>query len=123
VKIRTAALDSVKLASARVMAVVHADLKRGLAALASIAVTAPLIGFIGTVIIIFRSFRGIGTEKSAVLIGFAKALPESLAPTALGLVVALLAFCFYRYLSARLENFDIEMKNASLELADALGRL
>jgi biopolymer transport protein ExbB/TolQ len=122
VKRRTVALDSVKLASARAAAAVHADLKRGLDDLASIAVTAPLIGFFGTIIIILGSFRGIGGEKSAILIWFAKALPESLAPTALGLVIAVLSFCFYRYLSARLENFDIEMRNASLELVDELGR-
>jgi biopolymer transport protein ExbB/TolQ len=50
-------------------------------------------------------------------------LSESLAPTALGLFVGVLAFCFYRYLLARLENFDIEMKNGSLQLMDVLARL
>ena len=122
-KIRSATLGAVKRASARSATIIHGEMKRELNSLASIAVTAPFVGFLGTVIVIFGSFRGIGSEKRAVLIWFATALPESLAPTALGLVVAVLAFCFYRYLSARLENFDIEMRNASLELVDELGRV
>lgn len=115
-------LDAVKRASAHSAAVIHGEMKRGLNSLASIAVTAPLVGVVGTVIVFVSSFRGIGSERSSGLIWFFRALPDSLAPTALGLVVAVLAFCFYRYLSARLENFDIEMKNASLELVDELAK-
>jgi len=53
----------------------------------------------------------------------AKSLSESLAPTALGLVIAVLAFCFYRYLLARLEDFDIEINTISLQLIDELAHL
>ena len=69
------------------------------------------------------AFGGGSTEKSSLMRWFAKYLSESLVSTALGLFVAVLGFCFYRYLFARLENFDIEMKNASLELIDELARL
>jgi len=112
--------NAVKRASARSATVTNGEMKRGLNSLASIAVTAPFIGFLGTVIVFFGSFRGIGSEKSALLISWAKALPESLVPSALGLAVAVVPFYFYRYLSARLESFGIEIKNASLELVDAL---
>jgi len=98
-------------------------MKRGLNSLASIAATAPLVGLFGTVLGVFGSFRGLGTERSTLLRFYAKSLSESLAPTALGLVVGVLAFCFYRYLVTRLENFDIEMKNGSLQLMDELARL
>jgi len=83
-------------------------MKRGLNSLASIAATAPLVGLFGTVLGVFGSFRGLGTEESSLMSWMAKPLSESLAPTALGLCVGILAFCFYRYLLARLENFDIE---------------
>lgn len=53
----------------------------------------------------------------------ARSLSDSLVPTALSLFVAVLAFCFYRYLLDELENFDVEMENASLQLMDDLARL
>ena len=52
-----------------------------------------------------------------------KHLSDSMVPTALGLVVGVLAFCSYKYLLARLEYFDFEMKNASLQLINDLARL
>ena len=91
--------------------------------LASIAATAPFVGLFGTVLGIFNSFRGFGTEKSTIMPRIARFLSEAMVPTALGLFVALLAFCFYKYLSARLEDFDIEIGNASLELIDELASL
>jgi biopolymer transport protein ExbB len=110
-------------ASTRSASLVHREMKRGLNSLASIAATAPLVGFFGTVMGMFRSFSGGSTERGTLMRGFAKSLSESLVPTALGLSVAVLAFCFYKYLSARLENFDVEMQNASLELIDELAHL
>jgi biopolymer transport protein TolQ len=98
-------------------------MKRGIDSLASIATTAPLVGMFGSVLGILGAFRGGATEKNSFMKAMAKSLSESLAPTALGLLVAVIAFCFYRYLLARLEDFDFEMKNASLELTDVLARL
>jgi biopolymer transport protein ExbB/TolQ len=98
-------------------------MKHGLNSLASVAATAPLVGFFGTVFGAIGSFRGLGTERSTGMIWTAKYLSASLVPTALGLLVGVLAFFCYKYLVVRLENFDIEMKNASLELIDALALL
>ena len=98
-------------------------MKRGLNSLASIAATAPLVGLFGTVLGVFDVFRGGSTEKSTLMRLYARSLSESLAPTALGLFVGVLAFCSYRYLLARLENFDIEMKNGTLQLTDELACL
>jgi len=123
VKKRTAALDAVKRASERSATIVHGEMKRGLNTLASIAATAPLVGLFGTVLGVFDVFRGVSIERSTLLRLYARSLSESLVPTALGLVVGVLAFCFYRYLVTRLENFDIEMKNGSLQLTDELARL
>ena len=117
------ALNSVRNASARSASLVHREMKRGLNSLASIAATAPLVGFFGTLMGMFRAFSGGSTERTTLMQAYAKYLSESLIPTAIGLSVAVLAFCFYRYLSARLENFHVEMQNASLELVDELARL
>jgi biopolymer transport protein ExbB/TolQ len=98
-------------------------MERGLTSLASIAVTAPLVGFFGTVMGAISSFKGLGTEIS-VNVGesTARALSESLMPTALGLLVALASFFCYKYLLSRLESFATEMENGSLELIDELAR-
>jgi len=98
-------------------------MKRGLGSLASVGATAPLLGFFGTALGALDSFRGGATEKSSFMQAMAKSLSESLAPTALGLVIAVLAFCFYRYLLARLEDFDIEINTISLQLIDELAHL
>jgi biopolymer transport protein TolQ len=98
-------------------------MKRGLNSLASIAATAPFVGVFGTVLGIFNTFRGFGTEKSTIMAWTAKYLSDAMVPTALGLAVAIVASCFYKSLQARLENFDIEMKNASLELTNVLAHL
>jgi biopolymer transport protein ExbB/TolQ len=123
VKKRTAALDAVKRASEWSATIVHGEMKRGLNSLASIAATAPLVGLFGTVLGVFDVFGGGSTEKGTLMRFYARSLSESLAPTAVGLVVGVLAFCFYRYLLTRLENFDVEMKNGALQLMDELARL
>ena len=95
-------------------------MKRGVNGFASIAATEPFVGFFGTVLGIIRSFSGSSTERTTLMLWTLRYLSDALVPTALGLVVAVLAFCFYRYLSARLEDFDIEMTNVSLQLMDEL---
>ena len=47
-------------------------------------------------------------------------LSEAWMPTALGLVVAIPALWGYWYLTGRLKDFDREMENASLDLANQL---
>jgi biopolymer transport protein ExbB/TolQ len=47
-------------------------------------------------------------------------LAESLVPTELGLLIAMLAYCGYKYFSAKLEECDVEMQNASLQLLNDL---
>jgi biopolymer transport protein ExbB/TolQ len=89
--------------------------------LATIAAAAPLLGIFGTVLGIGNSFRGIEGEKSALLAMLEERLSDSLLPTELGLFVAMLAFCAFRYFSAKLNDADIEMENASLQLMNELG--
>jgi biopolymer transport protein ExbB/TolQ len=47
-------------------------------------------------------------------------LSEALVSTELGLLVAMLAYCSHEYLAAKLEGFDGEMRNASLQLVNEL---
>src|SRR6266700_3700106 len=48
-------------------AIVHAELKRGISTLATIASSAPFVGLLGTVVGIINAFQGIASEKSTGL--------------------------------------------------------
>lgn len=102
----------------------HADLARGLKSLATVAALAPLIGLLGTVDgLLLRSFTRLGGEKSRALANLNEHLSVSLYYTALGLVVALIALWFYRYLTARLAIMDHEMEDATAGLVHSLAAL
>ena len=98
-------------------------MNRGVFSLASLATVSPLVGFMGTIFSIFASIRGVAGDRRTVAMAMVHDLSQSLAPTALGLVISVLAFVAYRYFSDRLELLDAEMKNASLELLNQLSRL
>jgi len=114
-----AVMDMVARASARAAARVHQEMKRGLSSLASIAATAPRIGLFGTVVGI-QGFRVLDEGRIGIMISFAGAVSLTLTMTALGLLVGIIASCFYAYLSNRLESLDTEMHNASLDLLNRL---
>ena len=103
-------------------AVVHDEMKQGLYSLATIACIAPWVGLFGNVLGIVNSFQGLGTSKAAGLAALAHRLSESMWPTALGLLVGIIALWCYRYLESSLETLDQEMESASLELLNQLAR-
>ena len=96
--------------------IVHRQMRQGLNGLATVASLAPLVGFFGTLVGVASCFRGTIGERRAIMAAMAEGLSESLAPAALGLMVAIVAFCCYKYLIGRLESLDVEMENASLQL-------
>ena len=107
-------------AAERSAAVVHRQMRRGLCGLATVAATAPFVGMIGAVWGIAHSFPPCGTEKSTCMAAIAERLSESIMPAALGLAVAITASSGYKYLSARMTDIDIEMRNAVRNLPDYL---
>ncbi len=117
---RREVLDAVERACARSALLVHGEMKRGLPSLANIAVTAPLVGVLGTLYGIVTSFVGVVGERYALYYALMNRLAEALIPTALGLLVATLAFGGYKCLEARMAYFDVEMENACLELVNEL---
>lgn len=120
---RAEALQCAERASFRAATVVHGEMKRGLASLATIASTAPWIGVLSTVRGIHDTFRGVNGSKESIMAAIFERLSQSLVPAALALVVALAAMWCYKYLLAEVEAFDSEMESASLQLISHLGRL
>ena len=111
-------LDTVRRAIQRAAALTGSDMKKGVAALATIGSTAPFVGLLGTVIGVINAFQGIGASGSAGIGAVSVGISEALVETALGLVVAIPAVWFYNYLTGRVEYFNVEMDSSSSELVD-----
>jgi len=111
-------IEASKRALERAEAIVHAELKRGVAGLATIGSTAPFVGLFGTVVGIINAFKGISTEKSTGLGAVAGGISEALVTTAIGLFVAIPAVWMFNYFGGKIEAFDVEMGNSSSELID-----
>src|SRR5271157_1358282 len=109
-------IEASKRALERSEAIVHAELKRGVSALATIGSTAPFVGLFGTVVGIINAFKGISAQKVTGLSAVAGGIAEALVTTALGLLVAVPAVWTFNYFTNRVEAFDVEMDNSSMEL-------
>ena len=102
----------------RSAAIVHRQMGQGLSSLATVASIAPMVGILGTLVGIVNSFRGITGSRISHMAMVSSLLSDACVPTALGLLIAVPSLWFYKYLAARLECFDREMENASLELVN-----
>src|SRR3989454_6855062 len=114
----TEVIEAAKRGLERSVAIVHAEMKRGVAGLATIGSTAPFVGLFGTVVGIINAFKGISNEKSTGLGAVAGGISEALVTTAIGLFVAIPAVWMFNYFTGKIEAFDVEMGNSSSELID-----
>src|ERR1041384_4921483 len=96
-------LDTVRRSIQRAAALTASDLKKGIAALATIGSTAPFVGLLGTVVGVITAFQGIAASGSGGIGAVSVGISEALVETALGLVVAIPAVWIYNYLTSRLE--------------------
>jgi len=115
-------IDAAKRGLERSVATIHAELKRGLSGLATIGSTAPFVGLFGTVVGIMNAFRASAPAKATGIQSVASGISEALVTTALGLLVAVPAVWCYNYFTTKVENFDVEMENSSMELVSYLVR-
>jgi len=111
-------MEASKRALERAIAVKTAELKRGLAGLATVGSTAPFVGLFGTVVGILNAFQQIATQKTSGIGAVAGGISEALVTTAFGLLVAIPAVMAFNYFTGRVEAFDVEMDNSSSELVD-----
>jgi len=109
-------IDAAKRGLERSVAIVHAEMKRGLSGLATIGSTAPFVGLFGTVVGIINAFKGIESSHASGLSAVAGGISEALVTTALGLLVAVPAVWAFNFFTNKVEAFDVEMDNSSMEL-------
>lgn len=99
--------------------VVH-ELERFLNTLGTIAAITPLIGLLGTVFGMVRTFNAITDDGIGNPTALAGGIAEALITTAAGLSVAIPALIGYRYLRGKVDRLVIEMEKEAMKLVQAM---
>lgn len=111
-------MEASKRALDRAIAVKTAELKRGLAGLATVGSTAPFVGLFGTVVGIIGAFVGLAQAENAGIAAVGGAIAEALIATAFGIAVAVPAVWLFNYFTNKVTSFGVEMENSASELVD-----
>ncbi len=98
------------------------ELERYLGALSTIAAISPLLGLLGTVTGMIRTFKAITVAGVGNPTAMASGIAEALITTAAGLIIAIPALVAYRYLRSRVDTHVIEMEKEALKLVAAIDR-
>jgi biopolymer transport protein ExbB len=98
------------------------ELERYLNTLGTIAAISPLLGLLGTVTGMIRTFKAITVAGVGNPTAMASGIAEALITTAAGLIIAIPALVAYRYLRGRVDGHVIEMEKESLKLVQAIDR-
>jgi len=111
-------MEASKRALQRAIAVKTAELKRGLAGLATVGSTAPFVGLFGTVVGIIGAFNALRANETAGIGAVGGSIAEALVATAFGIAVAVPAVWLFNYFTNKVTSFGIEMENSASELVD-----
>jgi biopolymer transport protein ExbB len=104
----------------RYMEEIGADLRSGLAILASVGSVAPFVGLLGTVVGIISAFQGIAATGSGGLSSVSAGISEALIETALGLAVAIPAVLAFHFLTNRITHDEGALNRSAGELLDTI---
>jgi len=96
-------------------------LERNLIALSTIASIATMIGLLGTVIGMIRSFRAMATVGAPDAIALASGISEALINTAGGLFLAIMTIVAYNYFTAKAEAISHMIEETAFEVLETLG--
>lgn len=92
------------------------QLKKGLRVLNGVSTLSPLIGLLGTVVGMIRSFNDIATAGAMGPQTLANGIALALLTTAVGLLIAIPAMAAYLYLAGRIDSIVMEMDRLGQEL-------
>ena len=99
--------------------IVTHDLERFLTTLGTIAVAAPLLGLLGTVIGMIEIF-GSQTVAGSNPIQLAHGISIALYNTAMGIIVAVPALIFYRHFRAKVDVMLVDMEMQAIKLVEII---
>ncbi|MEP7027403.1 MAG: MotA/TolQ/ExbB proton channel family protein, partial [Candidatus Eisenbacteria bacterium] len=95
-------------------------LERNLIALSTISSIATMVGLLGTVIGMIRSFAALGTSGAVDAAKLALGISEALVNTAGGLMVAIVGIVAYNVFTTKVDNFSYMIDEASFEAVQFL---
>jgi len=114
-------LQDIQAAVENVGNVEIARLEKGLPYLATIAGGAPMIGFLGTVIGMVQAFFNMANAGNNIDITLlSSGIYTAMITTVGGLIVGILAYFGYNYLTARVSSLVYNMESATIKLMDVL---
>ena len=99
--------------------VVH-ELERFIGTLGTIASLSPLMGLLGTVLGMIRTFNAITTAGIGNPASLAGGIAEALITTAAGLTVAIPALLAYKYLRGRVQQLVVQMEKEAMKLVETI---
>ena len=98
-----------------------ARLEKGLPLLATIAGGAPMIGFLGTVIGMVQAFFNMANAGNNIDITLlSSGIYTAMITTVGGLIVGILAYFGYNYLTSRISDIVFKMENTTIDFMDLL---
>ena len=113
-------LADIRIAVENVANVEVAKLEKGLPALATIAGGAPMIGFLGTVMGMVQAFFNMAQAGNNIDITLLSGgIYTAMITTVGGLIVGILAYFAYNFLTAKVTSLVAKMEAASIEFLDA----
>lgn len=96
-------------------------LERGMPILATIAGAAPMIGFLGTVTGMIKTFYELSQQGDTITAGaLGGGIYEAMVTTVAGLVVGLIAYLGFNLLTASIERVVYKMEASTVEFIDIL---
>lgn len=101
--------------------IVDMDLKRGLNWLSMMVTMAPLLGLLGTVVGMIRSFAAVGGDIGAPTV-ITGGVSEALIATATGLTVAIIALFFHSYCAYKVNTFIARLEQSFGNILDVYNR-
>ena len=101
--------------------IVDMDLKRGLNWLSMKVTMAPLLGLLGTVVGMIRSFAAVGGDIGAPTV-ITGGVSEALIATATGLTVAIIALFFHSYCAYKVNTFIARLEQSFGNILDVYNR-
>ncbi|MCL4427438.1 MAG: MotA/TolQ/ExbB proton channel family protein [Deltaproteobacteria bacterium] len=116
-------IDTIKLEVEESGRRAYLDLEKNLEGLSAITTIAPLLGLLGTVVGMIKALSAVsyqsGITKPHLL---ALGISEALYSTAIGLIIAIISFLFFKYFASKAFNFGAAMEDTASRILSFMNK-
>ncbi len=113
-------ITDIKEAIESVGSIEMSKMENRLSYLGLVAGTAPMLGFIGTIMGIIKIFYNISLSDNISIGIIAGGLYEKMITSCAGLIVGVVAYTGYHYLNMMIDKFAVQIESTSVEFIDIL---